>query len=56
MHIDELTVLKILEKLIKVQSAADTREDRQRVGHILEIVKKNPQLRQIRDQLRETEG
>lgn len=42
-----------MEKLIELQSVADTREDKQRVGHILEIVKKNPQLRLIRDQLSE---
>jgi len=50
---DETIVRSIIEKLARMRAFTSKKEYKQKIGHIMEIIKKNPQLRQIRDDLME---
>jgi hypothetical protein len=44
-------VKNIIKKLAQTRSFIRKREYKQKIGHIMDIIKKNPQLRQIRNQI-----
>lgn len=54
--LDETTIQNLFEKLIRLQTYVDLKEDKHKISHILDILKMNPQLQLVLNGLNEKEG